>query len=117
MIQDRKSLLHFEEAYIAPDHNDVKKIRELLGLNAVQLTTLMGFKVGKNGSNPVSCWEADPLLTKSARDIPFSAWQMMLIYAGVITPLLLNNNLEKVKARRYSDICKNKKVDFDNFNV
>lgn len=106
MTINKNKLLEFNDPnYKEPNFNDVKAIRAKLGLTAVQLSLLLGLKVSKNGKTAVTRYEADPATSKEARQIDFSKWSLMLLYAGLIDTNTLIKRLNNVKSLSYSDIC------------
>jgi hypothetical protein len=69
-----------------PEPEQVKALIELSGMNRRHWADLLGISYSdKHGSTTIRKW----CMNKDAKDyreIPFSTWRLMLIYAGVIDP-------------------------------
>lgn len=70
--------------WIPPEPEQVKALIELSGLNRRQWAALLGITYSeKHGSTTIRKW----CMLKTAKDyreIPYSTWRLMLIYAGVV---------------------------------
>ena len=74
---------HFE-SWQAPEPEHIKALIELSGLNRRQWAALLGVSYSeKHGSTTIRKWCMNKT-AKDYREIPFSTWRLMLIYAGVI---------------------------------
>lgn len=76
---------HFE-SWQAPEPEQVAALISLSGMNRRQWASLLGVSYSeKHGSSTIRKW----CMRKEAKDfreVPFSTWRLMLIYAGVIKP-------------------------------
>lgn len=77
--------------FIQPTPEEVKSLRILLGFSQVDLAKLTGVSWNQKGASSVRKWET--IEGNEKRSISPSAWQLMLIKAGliVIEPVNLNN--------------------------
>ena len=79
------SLPSTDENYVHPTSEDVKSIRNILGLSQVGLAKLLGVTYNeKKGSNTVRKWETSEE-SKEHRKISYAAWRLLLLASGVIT--------------------------------
>lgn len=78
--------------FIHPTPEEVKSLRKLIGLSQVELAKLTGVSWNHKGSSSVRKWET--VEGKEKRNISPSAWQLMLIKAGLIVVEVVEINYE-----------------------
>ena len=86
-FSNKKCCLHFNHSeYLHPEPEEVTELIKLAGWTITQTAKLVGVSYTvEKGSPTLRRWRAN----KSAshyREIPYSAWRLMLIYAGVVKP-------------------------------
>lgn len=87
----------YDDGYLPPTPDEVKKLRTLLGLSQRQLARFLGVNFTQDkGSPTVRKWET-ALDKASHRQINQSAWEMMLLAAGVLTPQDITQRLNECK--------------------
>lgn len=70
--------------YKPPEPYEVAALTELLGLSQVHTANLVGVKSDpKKGSTTVRKWKTER--GNERRQIPYSAWRLLLLYAGIVT--------------------------------
>jgi hypothetical protein len=79
------SLPYNHPDYVAPGPEEVAALIELAGFSQNQTAKLAGVKYDPlKGSSTVRKWKAKRD-RKEYRQIPYSAWRLLLLYAGVVT--------------------------------
>ena len=78
--------LYTDNEYQAPEPEEVNQLIKLAGWSQNDAAKLVGVNWDtKKGSSTIRKWKSDKA-KKDYREIPYSAWRLMLIYAGVVTP-------------------------------
>jgi len=73
-----------DERYIHPEPKDVATLLKLAGWSQNDAAKLVGVSHDvKRGSSTIRKWKSDKA-KKEYREIPYSAWRLMLLYAGVV---------------------------------
>jgi len=76
--------LYTDELYTPPEPEEVSQLIILCQWSQNDAAKLMGVKWDtKKGSSTIRKWKSDKA-KKDYREIPYSAWRLMLIYAGVV---------------------------------
>lgn len=74
----------FDSGFEQPTAQDVKALRSLCGWSQNDVAKLVGVNFNPSkGSTTVRKWET-PENKPEHRKIPYSAWRLMLIYAGIV---------------------------------
>ncbi len=77
--------------YSAPDYREptpteVDALIKLVGWSQNDAAMLIGVTYNpKKGSSTIRKWRTKDQSSKDYRQIPYSAWRLMLLYAGVVT--------------------------------
>lgn len=72
-------------AYMPPTPEEVARLIELAGWSQSVTAKLVGVNYNpKKGSSTVRKWRAS-VEKDDYREIPYSAWRLMLLYAGVVS--------------------------------
>lgn len=70
--------------YLAPNSNDIRELIELMNWTYADVARLVGVAYTSKGSSPtVQRWCANEE-SKDHRKIPYSAWRLLLVYAGFV---------------------------------
>lgn len=78
------SRLFVDECYVTPTPDEIDQLIKLAGWSQNDAAKLVGVKWDvKKGSSTIRKWKSDKS-KKDNRPIPYSAWRLMLIYAGVV---------------------------------
>jgi len=84
------SRLYTDDLYQAPTPEEVNQLIVLSGWSQNDVAKLVGVRWDtKKGSSTIRKWKSDKA-KKDYREIPYSAWRLMLIYAGVVG---IDNNI------------------------
>ncbi|CAA9890787.1 conserved hypothetical protein [Candidatus Methylobacter favarea] len=84
-FRNRPCALPFSHpAYVPPTPQEVDQLIKLKGWSQSESAALVGVSFGKKGSSTIRKWRADKE-ADIARPIPYSAWRLLLIYAGVVS--------------------------------
>jgi len=76
--------LYTDDQYTPPTPEEVNQLITLCGWSQNDAAKLVGVKWDtKKGSSTIRKWKSDKS-KKDHREIPYSAWRLMLIYAGVV---------------------------------
>jgi hypothetical protein len=79
---DPATLLPFHDpAFMAPSHNDVRAVTQRYGLTGSALARVTGVT-----PRTVRKWLAPPEVENHA-PMPYAAWRLLLIEAGIVKPL------------------------------
>jgi len=82
--------LYTDDNYTAPTPEEVNQLIILSGWSQNDAAKLVGVKWDtKKGSSTIRKWKSEKA-KKDHREIPYSAWRLLLIYAGVVN---LDNHL------------------------
>lgn len=74
-----------DPSYSLPSPVEVDALIKLMGWSQSDVAKLLGVTYNpKKGSSTVRKWRADPS-SKDYRQIPYSAWRLLLLYAGVVS--------------------------------
>lgn len=74
----------YKDNYQPPTPSQVKALIDLSGLNRRQWSDLLGITYSdKHGSTTLRKWTMSTK-SKDYRQIPYSTWRLMLIYAGAV---------------------------------
>ncbi len=76
-------LLHTDEKYEPPTHEDLKHVREAYGLTQIDVAKILGVSWTKKGSSTVAKWEA-PRNKFDHRQIPYAAWHLLLVTLCIV---------------------------------
>jgi hypothetical protein len=72
-------------AYAPPTPQEVDRLIKLAGWSQTGVARLVGVTFNlKKGSSTIRKWRAN-VEKDDARQIPYSAWRLMLLYAGVVS--------------------------------
>lgn len=85
-FRNRASALPFDSGnYEPPTPEDVRTLRRLVGWSQADAAKIVGvnFNQGK-GSTTIRKWETAKSSSEH-RTIPYSAWRLMLLHAGVVS--------------------------------
>ncbi|MBU2708746.1 hypothetical protein KCM76_22325 [Zooshikella marina] len=83
-FKNRPCCLPFsDENYLSPTAAEVGQLIKLAGWSQRQTAILVGVSWSKKGSTTVRKWKT-PEGNDEHRKIPYSAWRLLLIYAGVV---------------------------------
>lgn len=74
----------YTKGYEPPTNEEVKQLAKLMNWTGGDVATLTGVENKEGRSRTVRRWMADPSTT-NYRAIPYSAWRLLLIYAGVVS--------------------------------
>ncbi len=78
------ALPFWHQDYIPPEPGEVAALTELAGWSQNEAAKLVGVKFDpRKGSTTIRKWKTEKG-SKEHRDIPYSAWRLMLLYAGVV---------------------------------
>jgi hypothetical protein len=85
-FRNRPCALPFSHAaYMPPTPEEVARLIELAGWSQSVTAKLVGVNYNpKKGSSTVRKWRAS-VEKDDYREIPYSAWRLMLLYAGVVS--------------------------------
>jgi len=85
-FRNRPCALPFSHAaYMPPTPEEVDRLIDLAGWSQNVTAKLVGVAYNpKKGSSTVRKWKA-AVEKDDSREIPYSAWRLMLIYAGVVS--------------------------------
>lgn len=73
-----------DENYIHPEPKDVATLIKLAGWSQNDAAKLVGVSYStERGSSTIRKWKTEKA-KKEHREIPYSTWRLMLIYAGVV---------------------------------
>lgn len=79
------ALPYSNPSYTPPSYLEVKRLLELAGWSQNDTAKLVGVSWNpKKGYSTVRKWKA-PSEKSDSRDIPYSAWRLLLLYANVVT--------------------------------
>ena len=68
-----------------PTPQELKQLRNIAGWSQTQIAKLVGAPFQpKKGSTTVRKWQTDAN-HREHREIPYAAWRLLLLYAGVVT--------------------------------
>ncbi|QSB03819.1 hypothetical protein JWZ98_22815 (plasmid) [Methylomonas sp. EFPC1] len=86
VFRNRPCALPFgHAAYISPTPHEVDRLIKLAGWSQSAVARLVGVTYNpKKGSSTIRKWRADRD-KDDYREIPYSAWRLMLLYAGVVS--------------------------------
>jgi hypothetical protein len=84
-FKNRPCALPFDHPdYRPPEPYEVAALTELVGWSQVRVANLVGVKSDpKKGSTTVRKWKTER--GDERRQIPYAAWRLMLLYAGIVT--------------------------------
>lgn len=78
------ALPYSNQGYVAPSPEEISQLIKLAGWSQNDCARLTGVSYNpKKGSPTVRRWKA-PVGTSGHRDIPYAAWRLLLLYAGVV---------------------------------
>lgn len=78
--------LFIDPEYSSPLSDDIKQLRDLMGWSQTDIAKMTGVNFSKGkGSTTVRKWCASTT-SNEHRQIPYSAWRLLLIYAGLAKP-------------------------------
>ncbi len=88
----------FVEGYKQPEPEEVKALIKLCGWSQTKVAKIVGVVYDiKKGSSTIRKWQTAKEKGKSSAAIPYSAWRLLLIYAGVVDSnddiLKINNGI------------------------
>lgn len=85
-FRNRPCALPFSHAaYVPPTPEEVNRLIKLVGWSQSVTAKLVGVNyVPKKGSSTIRKWQAS-VEKDDYREIPYSAWRLMLLYAGVVS--------------------------------
>lgn len=85
VISERPCALPFsDDRYRAPTADEVRSLIELMGWSQNDVARMVGVNYDpKKGSATVRRWKAKEG-DKHAREIPYAAWRLLLISAGIV---------------------------------
>jgi len=85
-FSNRPCALVFSNAgYVPPTPQEVDQLIKLKGWSQSQAAALVGVSFHpKKGSSTIRKWRSNPD-SDDFRPIPYSAWRLLLIYAGVVS--------------------------------
>lgn len=83
LLQSPSIKLFSDPLYRAPTSNEVIKVANYLGLSQRKLANLVGVHSNDKGSSTIRKWKAPEDKTEH-RPIPYAAWRLMLIEAGLV---------------------------------
>lgn len=73
-----------DPAYVPPTPEEVDGLIKLAGWSQSDVAKLVGVGFNpKKGSTTVRKWRS-PVVSVEHRDIPYSAWRLLLLYAGIV---------------------------------
>ena len=80
----------YDPEYIHPTFQDVKELRKYTGWSQSEMASIVGvsFRPGK-GATTIRKWCSDPEQSKEYRKIPYAAWRLFLITAGIVKQKLV----------------------------
>jgi len=82
---NRRCALPFNHPdYQKPSPEEVDALIKIMGWSQRQVANLVGIACNDRGSSTVRKWKTKADLD-DYRPIPYSAWRLLLIYAGVVT--------------------------------
>jgi DNA-binding transcriptional regulator YiaG len=71
--------------YIPPTQGEIKALRKIKGWSQNDVAKITGVSFNPDkGSTTVRRWETSKD-KKDSRDIPYAAWRLLLIHAGIVT--------------------------------
>lgn len=76
-------VLHTDEQYEAPPPHILKAVRDKFDLTQVDVAKITGVSYNKKGSSTVAKWETHQS-KKDHRQMPYSAWRLLLITLKVV---------------------------------
>lgn len=72
------------DSYVPPEPEEVAQLIHLAGWSQNTAAKIVGVKWSTDkGSSTIRKWKSDKA-KKDHREIPYSAWRLMLLYAGVV---------------------------------
>lgn len=81
----------YTDGYKQPEPEEIKALIKLCGWSQTKVAKLAGVTYDmKKGSSTVRKWQTSKEDKKNHRDIPYSTWRLLLMYAGVVD---INNDL------------------------
>lgn len=81
-FRNHPSTLPSQLGYQKPDAETVKALMEIMGWTQNQVAIMTGVNFTKEkGSSTVRRWKT---LSKDHKQIPYSAWRLMLLVAGIV---------------------------------
>lgn len=85
-FKNRPCALPFNHVdYAPPTPGEVDALIKLVGWSQTDTAKLVGVTYNPlKGSSTVRKWRA-PVASKDHRDMPYSAWRLLLVYAGVVS--------------------------------
>lgn len=85
-FKNRPCALPFtSDGYVPPSPLEVDQLIKLAGWSQVDAASLVGVSFNpKKGSSTIRKWRAKSD-SDDARAIPYSAWRLLLLYAGVVS--------------------------------
>ena len=91
---DPATLLPFDDpAFVSPSHNDVRAVTQLYRLTGSALARVTGVT-----PRTVRKWMAPPGVENHA-PMPYAAWRLLLIEAGIVKPLGIPNPTSDAEAK------------------
>lgn len=86
-LRNRPCALPFtDENYTPPTPQEIDQLIKLAGWSQNDAAKLIGVSWDtKRGSSTIRKWKTEDA-NNTSRGIPYSAWRLMLIYAGVVAP-------------------------------
>jgi len=96
-FRNRPCALSFgNPAYVPPTPQEVDRLIKLVGWSQSSVAMLVGVTYNpKKGSSTIRKWRAS-VEKDDYREIPYSAWRLMLLYAGVVS---LDDGLAAIDGR------------------
>jgi hypothetical protein len=83
LLKSSSIKLFSDPLYQAPTSSEVVKMAQYLGLSQRKLANLVGVHSNDKGSSTIRKWKAPEDKTEH-RPIPYAAWRLMLIEAGLV---------------------------------
>lgn len=80
----RCSLLFADFNYEPPTPEEVKALIAVAEWSQTQVSEIVGVSHNAKGSTTIRKWRS-PIESPEHRKIPYAAWRLMLIHAGVVT--------------------------------
>ncbi|OES24496.1 hypothetical protein BFV94_4406 [Alteromonas macleodii] len=68
-----------------PSPEEVRALRNSMGLSQTKMAQLVGVSWNKKGSNTIRKWET-PVGEENHRSISYGVWRLMLAIAGIVDP-------------------------------
>lgn len=78
--------LFIDPEYAPPTPDDIRALRDLLGWSQNDIAKMVGVTFNPTkGSTTVRKW-CSPAGSPEHREMPYAAWRLLLIYAGIAEP-------------------------------